>query len=139
MANILKMQKMGCDIRPDDPEAKISDIGYWRIGIYDYRISGKDGKKYILDFCCNVHYNYRTTHKITGKPLKKPIREIITPCGLFIDTEYQKMSDDGFLQSWRNSKLEKEVYQMHLDYTKENILKVVNYISSEKYDDIEIV
>lgn len=137
--NVLTLKVMGDNIRPDDPEANISDIGYYRIGIYDNRIKGKDGRNYILDFWCCTHYKYRTTHKITGKELKKPIREIITPCGIHLDTEFEKLSKDGFMLSYRNSQLEQEVHEMHLSYTKENILKVINYIAAEKFDAIEIV
>lgn len=139
MKNILKLKAMGGDIRTNDPESNISDIGNFRIATHNFKIKGKDGRNYILDFCCCTHYNYRTTHKITGRELKKPIREIITPCGIHLDTEYEKLSEDGFMLSYRNSKLEKEIFKMHLPYTKENVLKVVNYIAAEKFDAIEII
>lgn len=125
--NVLKLEKRGC-------YADFTDIENYRVGVYTYSIKGKDGKSYILEFVHGPHYNYRTTHKYTGKPLKKHIRETIIDHGLFIDTQYE--NDKG---CWRNSKLELEVAKMHLPFTIDGILKAVNYISAEKYDSVEFV
>ena len=52
---------------------------------------------------------------------------------LSLNTEFER--EDGTIL--RNTKLEKEISNMNLTYTKENILKVLNYISKIKYSSIE--
>lgn len=133
MNDILKFERRGCDFFKGDKINNFSDVGNYRIGVYTYSIKGKDGRDYIIELSNCTHYNYRTTHKSTGRELKKPVREIIVEYGLHLSTQYE--DEKG---CWRNSELEREVWEMHLPYTKENILKVVNYISSIQYDAIEI-
>ena len=134
MTNIIKLEARGCNFWKDDKINDFSDVGNYRVGVYNYDIKGKDGNNYILSFGRCDHYNYRTTHKRTGKPLKHAIREIIIENGLHIDTQYE--NERG---CWRNCKLESDIYNMHLPYTKAGILKAINYISAIPYDDIEII
>lgn len=136
---VLTFKKWGCDFCPDDPQFKLSNIGNWRIGIEGCRLDGNDGRSYYIEFSCGIHTTYRTTHKVTGRELKKPIREEITPCGLYLSTEYGVTNDDGFTHYYHNGKLEEKVRLMHLPYTKESVLKVVNLIAAEKFDAIEII
>lgn len=128
---VLTLENRGCDFWTDN---KFSDVGNYRVGVYTYSVKGKDGKLYIVEFTQGPHYNYRTTHKVTGKALKKAIRETIIEHGFFIDTQYE--NEKG---CWRNSKLEREIWEMHLPYTIDGILKAVNYISAEKYDSVEFI
>lgn len=133
MNNILKFERRGCDFFKGDKINDFSDVGNYRIGVYTYSIKGKDGRDYIIEFGECTHYRYRTTRKVTGRELKKPIKEMIIEYGLHLDTQFE--DERG---CWRNSKLEREVWEMHLPYTKEGILTAVNYISAQKYDGIEI-
>lgn len=133
MNKTLTLEKRGCDFWKDAEIRNFSDIGNYRVGIYSYCIEGKDGITYLMEFTQSAHYNHRTTHKRTGKELKKPIRETIIEYGLFVNTQYE--NEKG---CWRNSKLEREIFDMHLPYTKEGILKAVNYISKDNYTDIVI-
>lgn len=133
MNNILTFERRGCDFFKGDKINDFSDVGNYRIGVYTYSIKGKDGRNYIIEFGECTHYRYRTTHKVTGRELKKPIKEMIIEYGLHLDTQFE--DERG---CWRNSKLECEIWEMHLPYTKEGILTAVNYISAQKYDGIEI-
>ena len=131
----LYLVKMGLDFWSDDQRVKESDIGNYRVNTAKECITGKDGNVYFLEFCRGTRRNYRTTHKITGKPLKKPIIEIISENALTLDTQYS--NEKG---CFRNLKIEKEFYSSPaLPYTKESILKVVNLISCDHYDEIVFV
>jgi len=126
MNNILTFERRGCDFFKGDNINNFSDVGNYRVGVYTYSIKGKDGRDYIIEFGKSTHYRYRNTHKVTG-------REVIVKYGLHLDTQFE----DG-LGCRRNRKLEREVWEMHLPYTKEGILTAVNYISARKYDGIVI-
>ena len=141
MGKTLILEKRGCDFYTAEMR-ECSDVGNYRVGVYDYSIKGKDGRDYIIEFGECTHYNYRKIHKITGKPLKRAIREVVVPHGLHLDTEYERDEVDAYSgrkwkSSWRNSKLEQEIWEMHLPYTLESILKVVNYISVDEYTDVK--
>lgn len=90
------------------------------------------GEKYnmFFEFTQGKHWNYRTTNKRTGTPLKKAVKEIILKDGIFIDTQFEKPETDStgrtWFSSWRKCDLEEEFYKEHLEYTKESILKIVN-------------
>ena len=80
-----------------------------------------------FEFTQGKHHRTRATNKRTGEPLKKPVVEIITENGLFIDTEYEKVEPGrDWKSSWRNSEFEREFFNEHREYTKKNILEVVN-------------
>lgn len=113
---------------------KKSDVGNYRVGTYDYSIIGKDGVKYIIEFTKGIKSRTRTENKRNGKPLKHPITEVINNCCLYINTQY----DEGKL-SYRNMQMEEIVWDMGLDYTMENILKVVNMFSADEYNKIEFI
>lgn len=134
----ITLEKRGCDFFANDPINQASDIGNYRVGIYDYLIQGKDGKMYIVEFTHGKHRNYRTTNKRTGKPLKKAIVEITNNNALFIDTQYEKEETDSrtgrtWKSCWRNCKLEEELYKLDLDFTIEGIETALEYITGEKY------
>ena len=123
MNNILTLERRGCNFFKSDNINNFSDVGNYRVGVYTYSIKGKDGRDYIIEFGKCTHYRYRNSE------LKKPIREVIVEYGLHLDIQSK---------GWRNSKLAREVWEMHLPYTKEGILTAVNYISARKYDGIVI-
>ena len=141
MGKTLVLEKRGGDFYTAEMR-EASDVGNYRVGVYDYSVKGKDGRDYIIEFGECTHYNWRKTHKVTGKPLKHEIREVIVSYGLHLDTQYERDEVDErtgrkWKSAWRNSKLEQEVWDMHLPYTLENILKVVNYISADEYTAVE--
>lgn len=137
----LYLEKRGCDFFKGDRINELSNIGNYRVCTHYndskdcYRIKGKDGKLYFLEFTHWTKYEYRYTHKRTGKELKKPIKELINENALYVNTEYE---DEKGL-SWRNLKLEEEINNLNLDFTIDGILKVVNYISCEQYDKVEFI
>ena len=45
MRKILYLEKRGCDFLNNDYDVKVlSDVGNYRVGIYDYSIHGKNGR-----------------------------------------------------------------------------------------------
>ena len=80
------------------------------------------------------NHETRYTNKRTGAQLKHPVDEVVLENALHIDTEFD--DENG---SWRNCKLESELCEMGLTFTKADILKAVNYISADNYTEIEIV
>ena len=142
MKKTLYLEKRGGDFYDDERRLnQLSDVGNFRVGIYDYSIKGKNGRNFILEFGTYTRYTYRKTHKVTGKPLKKAIREIELENALHIDTQYEREETreiDGkkFMCAYRDLKLEKDINNRKLHYTLADILKVVNYISAEQYTDI---
>ena len=138
MNNILTLERRGCNFFKGDNINNFSDVGNYRVGVYTYSIKGKDGRDYMVEFGKCTHYRYRNTHKVTGhyryrNTHKVTGREVIVEYGLHLDTQFE----DG-RGCRRNRKLEREVWEMHLPYTKEGILTAVNYISARKYDGIVI-
>lgn len=134
MTKTLYLKKMGCDFWKDDKISNISDVGNYRVRTPDECIKGKDGNIYFLEFTNGDKYTYRETHKKTGKPLKKAVKELVLAHALWVDTEFS--NDAG---CWRNCKLEEEIHKTPLLYTLENILKVVNQISVDTYTHIEFI
>lgn len=138
MGKTLILEKRGCDFHKNDNIGKYSDVGNHRVGVYDHSIRGKDGRMYIIEFVCSQHFTWRKTHKITGKPLKHEVREVILPYGLFVNTEYEERKNgEDWISSWRNSVLEAEIHAMHIPFTLDGILQAVNYISADHYDSIK--
>lgn len=97
-----------------------------------------------FEFTQGKHHRTRTTNKRTGEPLKKPVIETITENGLFIDTQFEKIETDRtgrtWESSWRHSELEKEFWSEHHEYTKKDILEVVNkYKTGEPFTNICLI
>ena len=142
MKKTLYLEKRGGDFYDDERRLnELSDVGNFRVGIYDYSIKGKNGRNYILEFGTYTRYTYRKTHKVTGKPLKHEIREIERENALHIDTQYEREETreiDGkkFMCAYRDLNLEEDINNKKLSYTLADILKVVNYISAEQYTEI---
>lgn len=137
--NYLLLERRGCEYFKDD--AGRDDIGNYRVGSYENRISAKDGNDYILEFCGYDYNIVRRTNKRTGAPLKKPIIETVMKNALHVDTEFETIiPGEKFLSSWRNSALEKEYRDTGAHpYCRASILDFVNSISVDKYDDIMFV
>ena len=98
-----------------------------------------------FEFTQCTHYNYRTTNKRTGAPLKKPIRELIIKDGLHMDTEFEKMDGTSaagtpFMMTYRKGDLEQEIRNEHHAYTKQDILEIVNrYKVGEKFTNVCLI
>ena len=130
---VLFLEKMGCDFNKG--ETAISDIGNYSVRTHDECIRGKDGRTYFLEFTLwRNRTKTRYNHKITGKPLKHPVQEIINPQAVALDTEYS--NTDG---SWRNCTLEREIHELNLSYNKHDILEIVNRISLDTYTEIKFI
>ena len=129
----LYLEKRGCNFWGD--ETVESDIGNYRVCTHGEDIHGKDGNMYFLEFSLwRDRKKARTKHKVTGKPLKKVHYDIINSQGLAIDTQYTDYNG----MSWRNVSLERELNKDNYSYNTADILKVVNRISTEQYDNIVI-
>ena len=65
--------------------------------------------------------------------------------GLYIDTQFEELTgtwQDGtpYYSSWRNSELEREFYEEHHPYAKNDILEIVNrYKVGKKFTDICLI
>ncbi len=130
----LKLEKRGCDFWKDSKEATLSNVGNYRVGVYNYKIPGKDGRLYIVEFSCFDRYQYRTKSKKSGETLKNPIRELVKECALHIDTQFEEMKPgDKWPSCWRNIDLEKEIYNLNLSFTIEGIETALEYITGHKY------
>lgn len=131
--NTLYLKKMGIDFWKD--ENVKSDLNNYRVRTLGETIPGKDGKMYFLEFSLwRDRKQVRYTHKITGKPLKRAVFDIINHCGMAIDTEYT--NDRG---SWRNCTLEQKLNEKNYSYTQAGILAAVNEISTNTYTKIVFV
>lgn len=125
--NILYLREMGMN-----DNTITGDIKNYRVRVIENIDIQYKGTVYnmFFEFTQGKHHRTRTTNKRTGEPLKKPVTEIITENGLFIDTQYEKTETDRtgrtWESSWSNSEFEREFYNEHREYTKKNILEVVN-------------
>lgn len=132
--NTLFLECRGCYFFNGDKINTLSDVGNYRVGAYDRKIHGKDGRDYVLEFGSYDRREMRYNHKKTGAPLKHPKYEIVLENALHIDTEFENGRG-----AWRDSNLEKEIHDKKRTYTRENILKTVNEISEKQYAKIVLV
>ena len=130
----LTLVKMGCDFFNGDRINQLSDCENYRIETRKNLVKGKDGNEYFLSFGGYDKHRTRYTNKRNGAQLKRPVDEVVLENAIHIDTEFD--DENG---SWRNCKLESELCEMGLTFTKSDILKAVNYISADNYTEIEIV
>ena len=133
--NILKLEKRGMDFSPADEICKASDIGNHRLVTGDFTIPAANGKTYYLEFTHYNKFNYRKTNKRTGKPLARPVRELVAPNVVCTNAFY--VDDKGVcwgdLNVWRKS------YDAPRPYTMDGILDIVNSFAAQHYDALEIV
>jgi len=93
----------------------------------------------------NPRYTYRTTNKITGKPLKHAVKEIANINGIGIDTQfeieeiYSQHDKHVFQASYRHGEMEKELYAANYSYTRADILRIINLFALENYNNIVLV
>ena len=133
--NILYLEKRGCNFFLQDVKTcQLSDVGNYRVGVYDYSIIGKNGRAYVLEFTRYSKTQIRTTHKKTGKPIKFPVTEIVLENALHVGAGFE---ENGL--SWGDIQLEKELSTLDLTFTLSGILAAVNYISEKQYSKIEFL
>ena len=131
--NILYLECRGCYFSASDPICNLSDVGNYRVGVYNHRIAAKDGRSYILEFGSYDRKEMRYTALKTGKPLKQPKYEVVLKNALHISTEFETQ-ENGYTESWANCKLEKKIHDKKAYlFTKTDILKAVNDISIKQY------
>lgn len=128
--NILEMETRGCPFF--EPHA--SDIGNYRITTTDY-LPLRDGRKMFFEFTITDRYDYRTTNKRTGAPLRKPIRELVRRDVAHLNTCYQK--EDGCY--YRDAEMEHSFWEALLPYTIETVLSFINSVSAIHYDGLVFV
>lgn len=113
MEKVLYLEKRGCDFYKDAEMEQFSDCGNYRlVG----RIVDKYGRNLLIE--CTRCEQRRWTNKRTGAPLKKMVVEHNHK--LYISTEYE--NQDG---TFRDSKIEQEIYNLPLEYNTTDILKAV--------------
>ena len=119
----LYIEKMGCDFFYGDEINEISDMINHRYYIKD--IETKDGKKIdTIEIMNGARYEEKNG-KLQVKDNFK----------LWLNTYYYNNNGDCV----RLPKIENDVNKLDLLYTKENVLKVINKISRQHYDVIEII
>lgn len=142
MANVLYLRKMGMD----DDTIK-TDVKNHRVRVVENIDIIYKGEKYnmFFEFMHGAHRRYRTTNKRTGAPLKKAVEEIILKDGIYISTQFERLEGtrkDGtpYYSSYRNLDFESEFCNEHHEYTKKDILEIVNrYKVGEKFTDVCLI
>lgn len=125
---VLFLRKMGMD------DVKLYDVRNHRVRVLERIHTTLRNEPMFFEFTqCDMH-KMRYTHKITGRELKHPIYESVNPIGLHLDTEFT--NEFG---SYRDLAVEKAVWDMYLDFTRESILKVVNMYSVDKFAKVVFV
>lgn len=134
--NILYLMEMGMN---DNGIA--TDVKNHRVRVIENIDIIYKGEKYnmFFEFTHGVHRRYRTT------PHGNTVKEIILEDGIYVDTQFEKLEGtwkDGtpYYSSWRKSDLEEEFYEEHHEYTKKDILEIVNrYKVGEKFTGVCLI
>lgn len=140
MANLLYLLEMGMN-----DNNILTDIKNHRVRTVENIDIIYNGEKYnmFFEFTQCTHWNYRTTNKRTGAPLKKAIKETLVVDGLHMDTQFERLvtNDNGytFEMSYRKCDLEREVWDEHHKYTKKDILEIINRYAVKKYDGVVLI
>nr|DAK79060.1 MAG TPA: hypothetical protein [Caudoviricetes sp.] len=134
--NVLYLMEMGMN---DNTIA--TDVKNHRVRVLENIDIIYRGEKYnmFFEFVHGVHRRYRTTTH--GNTVEK----IILKDGIYVDTQFEKLDGiwkDGtpHYSSWRKSDLEEEFYEEHHEYTKKDILEIVNrYKVGEKFTEVCLI
>lgn len=127
MANVLYLEKRGCDFFHGDPIETQSDVGNYRVFM---RFTDHNGVEVCGDICRGDVYRY--THKTTGKPLKH--RKFEHSCGMFDMFQYTEQ-ETGRTFRYRLP----QGCTDGLRYTLKDILTLINRVSCKHYDVAEVV
>lgn len=130
------------------------DIKNHRIDIMEKIDIVFEGKPYkmFFEFTTGTRFNYRKTHKITGKPLKHIVKECINNNGLWTDTQFEQPETGrywdekercyktyNYESSWRLSKLDRVSHDENLSFCKHDILNLINRFSVKKYKGVILI
>lgn len=134
--NVLYLMEMGMN---DNTIA--TDVKNHRVRVLENIDIIYKGEKYnmFFEFTHGAHRRYRKT------PHGNTVKEIILKDGIYIDSQFEKLEGtrkDGtpYYSSWRKSDLEAEFYEEHHEYTKKDILEIVNrYKVGEKFTDVCLI
>lgn len=127
MTKVLYLEKMGMDFPQGEPIRELSDLRNYRLRFKDVVL--KD--EYINTLRSNA-IPVISGDLISGRDYTKGTT---TGTKLFLDTEYQ--TEEGFF--YRPSALEHSINKTDYKYTKEDVLKAINFISKDKYTKIVIL
>ena len=136
----LYLRKMGCDIR--EPK---TDINNYRVRVIENIDINFKGEAYnmFFEFCHWDRTFWRFTNKRTGKELKKPVKDHFNHDAMCIDTQYERpettASGYNFMASYRNSTLEKTEHEKNRNYTRADILAVINSYAIDKYSKVVFI
>ena len=138
--NILYLREMGMN-----DNNIMTDVKNHRVRVLENIDIIYKGEKYnmFFEFTQGAHWIERTTNKRTGAPLKKPITETIIKDGLYIDTQFERPEADSTGRTWfasyRKCDLEREMWEEHHEYTRNDILDVINRYSTKKYNKVVLI
>lgn len=131
----LKLEKRGMDFVTGDERVTGSDVGNYRVTTNGYDIPGRNGRTYHLEVMRGDKYRTRYTNKRTGKPLAKPVREMVASCVSFVNACYRDA--DGCC--WGDCSLWQDAFDKPRPYTVAGILDLVNSFAAVHYDSVEFV
>lgn len=128
----LKLKQHGNSFNPADKLT--SDVRNYRL-MSTEPIKGKTGKDYTVTVALWPNRKQaRTTHKITGKPLKNIAIDLINPEALYVRLEYVDENNNR-----RIDRLMMELtHDQNYSYTREDILKAINQIAINQYTELVI-
>ena len=127
MEKILYLEKMGMDFPKGEPIRKLSNLKNYRLRFKDVIL--KD--EFVKTLRANA-IPVISGDLISGRDYTKGIT---TGTKLFLDTEYQ--TEEG--NFYRPLVVEDYINNHDYEYTKEDVLKAINFISKDKYTKIVIL
>ena len=127
MEKILYLEKMGMDFPKGEPIRKLSNLKNYRLRFKDVVL--KD--EFIKTLRSNA-IPVISGDLISGRDYTKGTT---TGTKLFLDTEYQ--TEEG--NFYRPLVVEDYINKNDYEYTKEDVLKAINFISKDKYTKIVIL
>lgn len=133
--NTLKLVKRGCDFSPNDARVIGSDIGNYRVCTDDLSVRAKNGRAYHLEIFRGDKWVTRYVNRRTGKPLARPVRELVASSVAFVNACYKDA--DGIW--WGDPSVWESAYTDPKPYTERGILELVNSFAAVPYDRIEYV
>lgn len=130
--NTLYLQKRGCDFSPNDERVRSSDVGNYRVNSTGFTVRGKNGRYYAIEVIRADKWNYRRTHKVTGRPLKHTKKELVSNCAAVLTAACYQDSNG----CWNDLEVWRETDKVTRPYTLQGILDLVNSFAAIHYDRI---
>lgn len=127
MTKILYLEKMGIDFPQGEPIRKLSNLKNYRLRFKDVVLKDEFIKTLRANAIPVINGDL-----ISGRDYTKGTT---TGTKLFLDTEYQ--TEEG--NFYRPLVVEDYINYNDYEYTKEDVLKAINFISKDKYTKIVIL